>query len=78
MCNLIEADTWMHNVLSARTPLDVCKKKFQEFSLVQNVFIRDEIQNNVIPDLEKSGYKDSAEAYKRILVVLEYIIADKQ
>lgn len=78
MSNLIEADAWMHNVLSSRTPLDVCKEKFQEFTLAQDIFIRDEMQNNVIPDLEKRGYEDSAEAYKKILAVLEYIIADKQ
>ena len=78
MNHLIAADAWMHNVLSYKTPLDVCKRRFQEFTLEQDIFIKDEIQNGVIPDLEKRGYEDAVEAYKKILVVLEYIIADKQ
>ncbi len=78
MSNLMEADAWMHMVLSFRTPLDVCEKKFREFTLMQDSFIRDEIRKNIIPDLEKRGYEDSAEAYKKILAILEDIIAEKQ
>lgn len=78
MSNLMEADAWMHMVLSSKIPLDACEKKFQEFSLMQDTFIRDEIQNKTIPDLEKRGYEDSAEAYKKILAVLEKVIAQKQ
>lgn len=77
MSNLMEADAWMHMVLSASTPLDVCEKRFREFTLMQDRFIRDEIQKNIIPDLEKRGYVDSAEAYRKILAVLENIIAEK-
>ncbi len=78
MSNLMEADAWMHMVLSSGTPLHVCEKRFREFTLAQDSFIRDEIQKNIIPDLEKRGYEDSAEAYKKILAVLENIIAEKQ
>ena len=77
MSNLMEADAWMHMVLSSSTTLDVCEKRFREFTLMQDRFIRDEIQRNIIPDLEKRGYVDSAEAYRKILAVLENIIAEK-
>ena len=77
MSNLMEADAWMHMVLSSSTSLDVCEKRFREFTLMQDRFIRDEIQRNIIPDLEKRGYVDSAEAYRKILAVLENIIAEK-
>ena len=56
MSNLMEADAWMHMVLSSSTTLDVCEKRFREFTLMQDRFIRDEIQRNIIPDLEKRGY----------------------
>lgn len=78
MSDLLKADAWMHMVLSSETPLDVCEKRFQEFTLMQDTFIRGEIQNNIIPYLEKRGYEDSAEAYKKILAVLDKIIAEKQ
>ena len=77
MSNLMEADAWMHMVLSSSTTLDVCEKRFREFTLMQDRFIRDDIQRNIIPDLEKRGYVDSAEAYRKILAVLENIIAEK-
>ena len=78
MSELMEADAWMHMVLSSETPLDVCEKRFKEFSLNQDVFIRDEIQNRIIPDLKKRGFTDSVEAYKQILSILEKIITQKQ
>ena len=77
MSDLMEADAWMHMVLSSSTSLDICEKKFQEFTLMQDIFIRDEIQNNIIPDLERRGYVDSVKAYKQILAVLENVMAEK-
>lgn len=77
MSDLIAADAWMHNVLSADTPLNVCKRRFREFNLAQDTFIRNEIQNRIIPDLSKAGYKDSVEAYEKILVLLEGIMEEK-
>ncbi len=78
MNDLIAADAWMHNVLSASTPIDVCKKRFREFNLVQDTFIRNEIQNVIIPQLYKWGDMDAVEAYEKMLVLLEEIIAEKQ
>ena len=78
MSDLLKADAWMHMVLSSKTPLDICEKRFQDFTLMQDTFIKGEIQNIIIPNLEKSGYEDSAEAYKKILAVLDKIIAEKQ
>lgn len=78
MNDLFVADAWMHNVLSSNTPMDVCEKKFREFNLIQNTFIRNEIQNVIIPELYKRGYMDAVETYKKMLVLLEEIIAEKQ
>lgn len=78
MNDLIAADAWMHYVLSSNTPIDVCKKRFQEFNLIQDTFIRNEIQNVIIPQLYKRGNMDAVKAYEKMLVLLEEIIAKKQ
>ena len=78
MNDLVAVDAWMHNVLSSGTPIEVCMKRFQEFNLIQDSFIRDEIKNNIIPQLSKAGYMDDVEAYEKMLVVLEKIISEKQ
>jgi len=74
----MRADSWMHMVLSNNTPLDVCEKRFLEFSTEANQFIRKEIKNRIIPESEKRGDKESTEAYNKILAVLEKIIAEKK
>lgn len=78
MSDLIRADSWMHMVLSYNTPLNVCEKRFREFSLEADQFIRKEIKNRIIPESEKRGDKESAEAYNKILAVLEKVIAEKK
>mgnify|MGYP006976678608 CR=1 FL=1 len=78
MSELMDADAWMHHVLNYKTPLDVCEKRFRTFSLMQDKFIRDELQKRIIPNMEIWGYADAADAYKKILELLESVIADKQ
>lgn len=78
MSDLMAADVWMHNVLSADTPLSVCKRRFQAFNLAQDTFIRNEIRDRIIPDLKKAGYMDAVESYEKILVLLEGIMVEKR
>ncbi len=78
MSDLIRADAWMHMVLSDSTPLNVCERRFREFSLEADCFIQKEITDRIIPEAEKRGDKESAEAYRKILAVLERVIAEKQ
>ncbi len=77
MNDLIAVDAWMHNVLSSGTPLSVYKKRFREFNLRQDTFIRNEIQNSILPRLRELGYMDDVEAYEKMLDVLEKIIVEK-
>ena len=53
MSDLIRADVWMHMVLSHTTPLNVCERKFREFSLEADKFIRKEITERIIPEAVK-------------------------
>lgn len=78
MSDLMRADCWMHMVLTYETPLSDCKKTFREFTLEQDLFIRKEIMNRIIPDAEKRGDEESSEAYRKILEVLEKEIAKKK
>lgn len=78
MSDLVRADAWMHMVLSYNTPLNVCERNFREFSLEADIFVRREIADRIIPEAEKRGDKESAEAYRKILAVLEKVIAEKQ
>ena len=41
MSELMEADAWMHMVLSDKTPIVVCEKRFRSFTITQDIFIRD-------------------------------------
>ena len=77
MSDLIAADVWMHNVLCADTPLNVCKKRFEEFNLAQDTFIRNEIRDRIIPDLSKAGCMDAVKSYEKMLVLLAGIIEEK-
>ena len=77
MSDLMRADSWMHMVLSNNTPLDVCEKRFREFSLEADHFIWNEIKNRIIPEAEKRGDIESILAYKKILATLEKIIEEK-
>lgn len=76
MSDLISADAWMHMVLSYDTPLNVCERRFREFSLEADLFVRREIADRIIPEAEKRGDKVSVEAYRKILAVLEKVIAE--
>lgn len=78
MSDLIRADSWMHMVLSYNTPLNVCEKRFREFSLDADFFVRRELADRIIPEAEKRGDKESVEAYSKILAVLDKIIAEKK
>ncbi len=78
MSDLMAADAWMHFVLTSSTPLNVCERRFREFNLRQDMFIKDEICGTIIHDLRKRGYMDSVEAYEKILAVLERVIREKQ
>ena len=78
MSDLMRADCWMQMVLSYDTPINVCEKRFREFSLEADFFIRNELRNRVIPNAENSGHLTVAEGYKKILTVLEKVIAQKQ
>lgn len=78
MSDLISADAWMHMVLSYDTPLKVCERRFREFSLEADLFMRRELADRIIPEAEKRGDKVSVEAYSKILAVLEKVIAEKK
>lgn len=78
MSDLISADAWMHMVLSFDTPLNVCERRFREFSLDADFFVRRELADRIIPEAEKRGDKESVEAYRKILAVLDKIIAEKK
>ena len=78
MSDLISADAWMHMVLSFDTPLNVCERRFREFSLEADYFVRREIADRIIPEAEKRGDKVSVESYSKILAVLEKVITEKK
>lgn len=78
MGDLISADAWMHMVLSFDTPLNVCERRFREFSLEADYFVRREIADRIIPEAEKRGDKVSVESYSKILAVLEKVITEKK
>ena len=78
MSDLISADAWMHMVLSLDTPIKVCERRFREFSLDADYFVRRELADRIIPEAEKRGDKESVEAYSKILAVLDKIIAEKK
>ena len=76
MSELMKADAWMHFVFSYSTPLDVCERKFREFSLAQDIFIRDELKRPIHPAIKDIA--EVEEAREKILNVLNEIIAEKQ
>ncbi len=77
MSDLIGVDAWIHNVFSSRLPLDVCEKRFKEFSLEGDRFILREIKNCMIPDAEKRGYVEAIESYHQMINLLEQCIEEK-
>ena len=78
MSDLMRADSWMHMVLRYDTPLNTCEKRFREFSLEADCFIRKELKDRMIPDAKNEGYLYVAEEYEKILAVLDNVIAEKQ
>lgn len=75
---MIAADAWLHNVFRYDMPLEKLEKRFNEFNIPQNEFIKKELLSNMIPDAEKRGWKDCVEHYKEIVKLLECIIKEKQ
>lgn len=77
MSDLVRVDAWLHNVFHYKLSLDVCEKRFEEFSLEGNRFILQEIKNRMIPSAEKNGYLEMVESYKKIITLLEKCIEEK-
>lgn len=76
MSELMTADCWLHFVFSYSTPLDVCEKRFREFSLAQDIYIRNELKSPVHPAIK--NITEVEEAREKILNLLNEIIAEKQ
>lgn len=77
MSDLMRADSWMHMVLRYDTPLNICEKRFREFSLEADSFIMKELKDRIILDAKNAGYFYVAEGYEKILSALEKEISQK-
>lgn len=78
MNDLIAADAWLHNVFHSGISLETCEKRFMMFGLEGDLFIRDQIVNEMIPFAEQHGYFDTVESYHRILEILDKCIEKKK
>lgn len=76
MSELMRADYWLQYVFSYSTPLDVCERRFREFSLAQDIFIRDELKRPIHPAIK--NITEVEEEREKILNLLNEIIAEKE